>query len=93
MKVWAADISDYHSLYSILNFDWLIYLQITVCKYRSGANTSLIMRTLKMIRQLKLKKYHLLSWNVNMTRLAELSESDLSSLLEEKDAENTNTNR
>jgi hypothetical protein len=28
----------YHSLYSILNFDWLIYMQITVCKYRSGAN-------------------------------------------------------
>jgi hypothetical protein len=22
----------YHSLYSILNFDWLIYLQITACK-------------------------------------------------------------
>ena len=28
----------YHSLYSILDFDWLIYLQITVCKYRSAAN-------------------------------------------------------
>jgi hypothetical protein len=22
----------HHSLYSILNFDWLIYLQITACK-------------------------------------------------------------
>jgi hypothetical protein len=47
------------------------------------------MRTLKMIRQLKLKKYRLLFWNENMPRFAELSESDLSSLLEEKDAENT----
>ena len=28
----------YHSLYSILDFDWLIHLQITVCKYRSAAN-------------------------------------------------------
>ena len=40
---------DYHSLYSILNFHWLIYLQITV------ANTLLSMRTLKMIRQLQIK--------------------------------------
>ena len=29
---------NYHSLYSILDFDWLIYLQITACKYRSAAN-------------------------------------------------------
>ena len=28
----------YHSLYSILDFDWLIHLQITACKYRSAAN-------------------------------------------------------
>ena len=33
--------SYYHSLYSILDFDWLIYLQITACKYRSAANTDL----------------------------------------------------
>jgi hypothetical protein len=26
------------TIYSILNSDWLIYLHITVCKYRSGAN-------------------------------------------------------
>ena len=26
------NIQNYHSLYSILNFDWLIYLQITACK-------------------------------------------------------------
>ena len=45
-----ANYSYYHSLYSFLNFDWLIYLQIT------GANTSLSMRTLKMVRQLKLNK-------------------------------------
>ena len=31
-------IIHYHSLYSILDFDWLIYLQITACKYRSAAN-------------------------------------------------------
>ena len=28
----------YHSPYSILDFDWLIHLQITACKYRSAAN-------------------------------------------------------
>ena len=28
----------YHSLYSILDFDWLIHLQIIACKYRSAAN-------------------------------------------------------
>ena len=28
----------YHSLYSIPDFDWLIHLQITACKYRSAAN-------------------------------------------------------
>ena len=28
----------HHSLYSILDFDWLIHLQITACKYRSVAN-------------------------------------------------------
>ena len=28
----------YHSLYSILDLDWLIHLQITACKYRSAAN-------------------------------------------------------
>ena len=27
-----------YSLYSILDFDWLIHLQITACKYRSAAN-------------------------------------------------------
>ena len=32
------DIIFYHSLYSILDFDWLIHLQITACKYRSAAN-------------------------------------------------------
>ena len=28
----------YHSPYSILDFDWLIHLQITACKYQSAAN-------------------------------------------------------
>ena len=32
------DNKNYHSLYSILDFDWLIHLQITACKYRSAAN-------------------------------------------------------
>ena len=31
-------IINYHSLYNILDFDWLIHLQITACKYRSAAN-------------------------------------------------------
>ena len=31
-------IQIYHSLYSILDFDWLIHLQITACKYRSAAH-------------------------------------------------------
>ena len=29
--------NNYHSLYTILDFDWLIHLQITACKYRSAA--------------------------------------------------------
>ena len=33
-----ANIAYYHSLYNILDFDWLIHLQITACKYRSVAN-------------------------------------------------------
>ena len=33
-----SNIQIYHSLYSILDFDWLIHLQITACKYRSAAN-------------------------------------------------------
>ena len=32
------NIEHYHSLYSIQDFDWLIHLQITACKYRSAAN-------------------------------------------------------
>jgi hypothetical protein len=58
----------------------------------TGANTSLSMRTLKMIRQLKLKNIVFsfeMSTCLNMAFFAELSESDLSSLLEKKDAENT----
>ena len=34
----SSNIMYYHSLYSILDFDWLIHLQITACKYRSAAN-------------------------------------------------------
>ena len=38
-KIWPVrSNSNYHSLYSILDFDWLIHLQITACKYRSAAN-------------------------------------------------------
>ena len=37
-KGFWGNIMYYHSLYSILDFDWLIYLQITACKYRSAAN-------------------------------------------------------
>ena len=45
------------------------------------------MRTLKMLRQLQQKKSFF--QNVNMARFAELSESELSTILEEKDAKNT----
>ena len=67
----------YHSLYSILDFDWLIHLQITACKYRSaanillqitGANTLLSMRTLKMFVSFN-KKISFFQ-NVNMARFA-----------------------
>ena len=30
--MYVSNNHHYHSLYSILNFDWLIYLQITACK-------------------------------------------------------------
>ena len=46
----------YHLLYSILDFHWLIHLQITACKYRSAANNwckYLIEYALKMLRQLQ----------------------------------------
>ena len=36
--VFNGDNYNYHSLYSILDFDWSIHLQITACKYRSAAN-------------------------------------------------------
>ena len=87
---------NYHSLYSILDFDWLIHLQITACKYRSAAN-NWCKCTLKMLRQphahfenassASIKKFFF--QNVNMARFAELSESELTTILEEKDAENT----
>ena len=35
---WVTVERNYHSPYSILDFDWLIHLQITACKYRSAAN-------------------------------------------------------
>ena len=49
--------SCYHSLCSILYFDWLMHLQIMHANIDqlqiTGANTLLSMRTLKMLRQLQ----------------------------------------
>ena len=58
-----------------------ILLQIT------GAKNLLSMRLLKMIR--RIKKYRSCFKNVNMARFVDLSENELSFLLQEKDAENT----
>ena len=81
----------YHSLYSILDFDWLIHRQITACKYRSAANNwckYLIEHAhFENASSASIKKSFF--QNVNMARFAELSESELSTILEEKDAENT----
>ena len=86
-----TDIQFYHSLYSILDFDWLIHLQITACKYRSAANNWCKYFTehahFENASSASIKKFFF--QNVNMTRFAELSESELSTILEEKDAENT----
>ena len=84
----------YHSLYSILDFDWLIHLQITACKYRSAANNwckyFIEHAHFENASSASIKKYlSFKNQNVNMARLAELSESELYIILEEKDAENT----
>ena len=81
----------YHSLYGILDFDWLIHLQITACKYRSVANNRckyfIEHAHFENASSASIKKsfFH----NVNMARFAVLSESELSTILEENDAENT----
>ena len=81
----------YHSLYSIIDFDLLIHLQITACKYRSAANNwckyFIEHAHFENASSASIKKSFF--QNVNMVRFAELSESELSTILEEKDAENT----
>ena len=83
----------YHSLYSIVDFDWLIHLQITACKYRSAANNwckyFIEHAHFENAPSASIKKYRSFSQNVNMARFGELSESELSTILKEKDAENT----
>ena len=79
----------YHSLYSILDFDWLIHLRITACKYRSAANNwykyFIEHAHFKNASSASIKKY----LSCEMSRFSELSESELSTILEEKDADNT----
>ena len=81
----------YHSLYSILDFDWLIHLQITTRKHRSAANNwckyFIEHAHFENASSASIKKSSF--QNVNMARFAELSDSELSTILEEKDAENT----
>ena len=74
-----TDKCNYHSLYSILDFDWLIHLQITACKYRSATN---IWRKyfiehahFENASSASIKKISFFQ-NVNMARFAELSESE-----------------
>ena len=85
---------NYHSLYTILDYDWLIiHLQVTACKYRSAANNwckYLIEHAhFENASSASTKKYRSFFQNVNMVRFAELSESELSTILEVKDTENT----
>ena len=93
MFVYGRNISYYHSLCSILDFDWLIHLQITACKYRSAANNwckyFIEHVHFENTSSASIKTYRSFFQNVNMTRFAELSESKLSTILEEKGAENT----
>ena len=80
------------TLYRILDFDWLIHLQITACKYRSAANNwckyFIEHPHFENASSASIKKESFFQY-VNMARFAELSESELSTILEEKDAENT----
>ena len=92
----STDIVFYHSLYSILNFDWLIHLQITACKYRLAANTwckyfieHTHFENASYMSMVRFNEQISFFQNVNMAHFAELSESELSTILQEKDAENT----
>ena len=66
---------NYHSLYTILDFDWLIYLQITACKYRSAANNwckyFIEHAHFENASSASIEKYRSFFQNVNMARFAE----------------------
>ena len=74
------NIEHYHSLNSILDFDWLIHLQITACKYRSAANNwckyCIEHAHFENASSASIKKISFFQ-NVNIARFAELSESEL----------------
>ena len=76
----------YHSLCSILDFDWLIHMQITACKYRSAANNwcKYFIEHAHFENASSASIKISFFQNVNMARFAELY-----IILEEKDAENT----
>ena len=80
-----VNIYHYHSLYSILDFDWLIHLQITACKYRSTANNwckyFIEHAHFENASSASIKKYRSFFQNVNIARFAELSESEIIDLL------------
>ena len=88
--LYTQDFINYHSLYSILDFDWLIHLQITACKYRSAANNwckyFIEHAHFENASSASIKKYRSFFQNVNTARFAELSGSKLSTILEEKGA-------
>ena len=75
--------ANYHSLYSILDFDWLIHLQITACKYRSAANNwckyCIEHAHFENASSASIQKISFFQ-NVNMARFAKLSESELSTI-------------
>ena len=81
----------YHSLYTILDFDWLIHLQITACKYRSAANNwckyFIEHAHFENASSASVKKYFLSKCQHGP--FCRVSESELSTILEEKDTENT----
>ena len=81
----------YHSLYSILNFDWLIHLQITACKYRSAANNwcKYFIEHAHFENALSASIKNIFLSKCQHGSFCRVSESELPAVLEEKDAEYT----
>ena len=68
--------------YSILDFDWSIYVQKTACKYRSATNNwckyldAIKHAHFENASSASIKKFRSFFPNVDMARLVELSKSE-----------------